>query len=117
MSHENVDLRRQLIFRRVVLDNHPLPLKDLKRLLQIKQYDHDTATRDIDAFRAVGCELELQPCQTDKDDHELVFLEGPHLDNDATRERIHGAEKKIVAAMAASLIYGIGRDKEMLPPW
>jgi DeoR/GlpR family transcriptional regulator of sugar metabolism len=122
-NKEIVDLRRKLIFRWVVLDNRALPLKDVTKFLREcagkydRDYDKESAQRDIDAFRDVGCELDLKPCQTDPQDHEIRFLEGPHLDNDVTREHIHETEKNLVAAMAASLVFGIPRQKESVPRW
>ncbi len=114
---EKVNRRRQLIFRQVVLDNHPLSLSKLQELLLDDKYDEKTAQRDVHAFKDVGCKLRLQQCQSSENDKELVFLEGPHTDDDTTRENINSAEKGLVARLAASLICGTpDLTKEGIPP-
>jgi len=114
-----VDRRRQLIFRQAVLDNTPLPLKRLQEWLDGEKYDADTAQTDVEAFAKVGCNLKLQKCRSDPSDKEIVFLEGPHIDNDNTRESIHAEEKALVARLAASLICGTPTpfDPKTLPGW
>lgn len=117
-NERRVAERRQLIFRHVVLDNHPLRLQQVRDYLKIG-YDEDKAQTDIDAFAAVACFLQLQPSRTDPNDKEIVFLEGPHTDDDTVRETINVKEKQLVAHLAASLICSVQEDVQdsEVPPW
>jgi DeoR/GlpR family transcriptional regulator of sugar metabolism len=102
-----IDARRQLIFRRAVLDNRPLSLKKVQELLKDPSYKKRSAERDIKMFEEVGCVIELQRSATDPTDYEFVFVEGPHTDDVAVRKRINVDAKTLVAQLTASLICGV----------
>ena len=110
---------RQLIFRKVVLDSHPLPLRELRELLKGEKYTHEMAKCDVAAFCAVGCAMELRDCPGDPKEKQIVFLEGPHTDDDKIREGINPDGKKLAAGLAASVICGLSgcQYRELLPPW
>lgn len=108
--------RRQLIFRRVVLDNRPLPISELLELLDIETYTLRNFTTDKEAFSHVGCPIDKRKCISNPEDEELYFLDGPHTDDDTTRETISVPQKQLVARLAASLLCGgWKRDKEEEP--
>jgi DeoR/GlpR family transcriptional regulator of sugar metabolism len=110
--------RRQLIFRRVVLENRPLPLNELRELLDDK-VDEGRIRKDLESFAAVGCKIELQPCTAPGETKQLVFAEGPHTDDDTMREKHNLEQKNLVARLAVSLICGAPEPGkgENLAPW
>lgn len=114
-----VNQRRHLIFRRVVLENRPLRLSALQTLLNDKSYNEQKALRDVEDFKAVGCLIELQPCAENSEEKHFVFTEGPHTDDDTWRERINGKGKELAARMAATIICGPSEciKKHLLPTW
>lgn len=111
--------RRQVIFRRVVLDNRPIRLSELPELLADPAYDESRAKTDVDEFRAVGCAIRLRPCTDNPDEKEFVFLEGQHTDDDTVREGINAVPKALVARVTAGIICGLAKTKEkdLLPDW
>ena len=110
---------RQLIFRKVVLDNRPLPLAELRELLNGEKYTNEMARCDVAALRAVGCLVELRPCPGRHGEKQIVFLDGPHTDDDAIRETINPDGKRLAARPAAAVICGLAycEDKKLLPRW
>ncbi len=90
-----IDARRQLIFRRAVLDNTPLSLRALRELLNDPGYTKRAAQRDIDMFRDVGCIIELQPNPKADGDFEFVSVEGPHTDEIAIRAKTNYARESV----------------------
>jgi DeoR/GlpR family transcriptional regulator of sugar metabolism len=111
--------RRQVIFRRVVLDDRPLRLSELRELLSAPEYDVDKAKGDAEMFQAVGCKVELHSCPDDPNDMQFVFLDGPHTDDDTIREGLNREGKQLTARLAASLICGLSKcdDEWLLPSW
>ena len=111
--------RRQFIFRRVVLDNRPTSIRELKELLNLENYDYkkhaDKVKGDISEFKSVGCRITLRDSATpDPDDSAFVFEEGPHTDDDTVRENANQPEKALVAQLTASMICGIrGVEKDI----
>ncbi len=110
---------RQLIFRKAVLDNRPLPLQELRDFFKGEKYTLDMARSDVGALCSVGCWVELRDCPGDPKEKQIVFLEGPHTDDDRIREGINPEGKKLAAGLAASVICGLSgcKYKELLPPW
>ena len=113
--------RRPIIFRRVVLDNRPLSFTEMRELLDDADYDYSPEKQDSDlkAFQAIGCPIQIRKSRADPKVKEIVYLEGPHTDDDTTRESIHIEEKKLVAQLTASLICGSpsATKNSVLPSW
>jgi hypothetical protein len=109
----------QLIFRRVVLDNRPLTLKEMQELLRGEKYTDEMARCDVEALRAVGCLVKLERCPDKPREKRIVFLDGPHTDDDTIREGINPKGKELVAGLTASVICGLARckDKQVLLDW
>lgn len=115
-------LRKQVIFRRVVLDNQPLTIKELKELCDDASITSRQIERDIGMFEKVGCHIQLQKGKSAlQDSDEIVFLEGPHTDDDTVREGVNSKSKALVAEMVAHLILGTPNIKpehsHLLPEW
>jgi DeoR/GlpR family transcriptional regulator of sugar metabolism len=114
--------RRQLIFRTVVLDNRPLKLSKVREMFPDGGYTDVKAERDAASFRHVGCDIELRTGKAlngRQGEKEFVFLEGPHTDDDTTRESINVEGKQLVAQLAAAMICGLSEVKieNWLPKW
>ena len=107
------------IFRKAVLDNRPLPLKQLRELLAGEKYTDEMARDDVQALRSVGCLVKLERCPRKGREKQFVFLDGPHTDDDAIRETMNKEEKTLAARLAASVICGLAecKDKQFLPLW
>lgn len=114
-------VRRQYIFRRVVLDNRPLPISEIQKLFPLNNYTKSEAVADAGEFKAVGCEIKLRPSQDSPKELEFVFTEGSHTDDDTVRERINEDEKHLAAKLAAATICGLPKvsedQKSLLPNW
>jgi hypothetical protein len=110
------DPRRELIFRRVVLDNRPITVSELKKLAG--PFTTPALHRDLVAFSKIGCRLEIAETLDGKDG-EIYWVDGPHTDTEFIREKVHAVEKDLVARMAASLICGVPGPcgDSLLPNW
>jgi DeoR/GlpR family transcriptional regulator of sugar metabolism len=115
----NLKKHRQLIFRRVVLDNRPMTLKEMRELLRGERYTDEMARCDVDALRAVGCLVKLERCPDHPKEKQIVFLDGPHTDDDSIRAGINQQGKSLVARLTASLICGVAqcKEKKLLLDW
>jgi DeoR/GlpR family transcriptional regulator of sugar metabolism len=125
---EIVSARRQFIFRRVVLENQPLSLAELRERLgqdPIPASDKDAArrdlaaaNRDVEAFCDVGCPIKIRDSAKSRG-KEFVFLEGLHTDEESIREDLNPGGKALVARLTASMICGFSKSREtgLLPTW
>jgi DeoR/GlpR family transcriptional regulator of sugar metabolism len=89
----------------------------MQELLGGYRYTPEMAKCDVEALRAVGCLVKLERCPDKPKEKRIVFLEGPHTDDDTIREGINPKGKDLVAGLTASVICGVARckvEKELL---
>jgi len=114
--------RRQYIFRRVVLDNRRVAVREVMEHFGEREDVSQMVRDDIESFREIGCPLLWE--ERDKDHGFLRFRDGPHTDDDEPRIAYRAPEKQLAARLAAGVICGFTADpgseeqmhlKEVLP--